>query len=97
MYPEKGAGHGRCDGARPESEKVVVVMSHTDQKGRPKLTEACTLPLTAAGCVDMIITEKAVLTVGRDHFVLKELMNGSTIDEVIGLTDAEIIVDMPFS
>ncbi|MCY8104436.1 3-oxoacid CoA-transferase subunit B [Bacillus mojavensis] len=94
---KKVPGMGGAMELAQKAKKVVVVMSHTDQKGRPKLTEACTLPLTAAGCVDMIITEKAVLTVGRDHFVLKELMNGSTIDEVIGLTDAEIIVDMPFS
>ncbi|MEC3641173.1 3-oxoacid CoA-transferase subunit B, partial [Bacillus halotolerans] len=94
---KKVPGMGGAMELAQKAKKVVVVMSHTDQKGRPKLTEACTLPLTAAGCVDMIITEKAVLAVGRHHFILKELMNGSTIDEVIGLTDAEIMVDMPFS
>ena len=56
------------------AKKVVVVMSHTDQKGRPKLVESCSLPLTAAGCADLIITEKAVIS----------------IDDVIQTTDAEI-------
>jgi hypothetical protein len=40
------------------AKKVVVVMSHTDQKGRPKLVESCSLPLTAAGCADLIITHR---------------------------------------
>lgn len=92
---KKVPGMGGAMELAQKAKKVVVVMSHTDQKGRPKLTERCTLPLTAAGCVDLIITEKAVLEVDSHHFILKELMNGSTIDEVTRLTDAEI--DMPFS
>ncbi|MFP7230435.1 3-oxoacid CoA-transferase subunit B [Bacillus subtilis] len=94
---KKVPGMGGAMELAQKAKKVVVVMSHTDQNGRPKLTETCTLPLTAAGCVDMIITEKAVLEVDGHHFVLKELMNGSTIDEVMRLTEAEIKIDMPFS
>ncbi|MGK9266448.1 3-oxoacid CoA-transferase subunit B [Bacillus inaquosorum] len=94
---KKVPGMGGAMELAQKAKKVVVVMSHTDQKGMPKLTETCTLPLTAAGCVDMIITEKAVLEVDGHHFILKELMNGSTIDEVTRLTEAEIKIDMPFS
>lgn len=94
---KKVPGMGGAMELAQKAKKVVVVMSHTDQKGRPKLTERCTLPLTAAGCVDLIITEKAVLEVDVHHFILKELMNGSTIDEVTRLTEAEIKIDMPFS
>ncbi|WP_121642747.1 3-oxoacid CoA-transferase subunit B [Bacillus vallismortis] len=94
---KKVPGMGGAMELAQKAKKVVVVMSHTDQKGRPKLTETCTLPLTAAGCVDMIITEKAVLEVDGRHFILKELMNGSTITEVTRLTEVEIKIDMPFS
>ncbi|WGV93664.1 3-oxoacid CoA-transferase subunit B [Bacillus stercoris] len=94
---KKVPGMGGAMELAQKAKKVVVVMSHTDQKGRPKLTERCTLPLTAAGCVDLIITEKAVLEVDGHHFTLKELMNGSTIEEVTRLTEAEIKIDMPFS
>ncbi|MEC2059004.1 3-oxoacid CoA-transferase subunit B [Bacillus stercoris] len=94
---KKVPGMGGAMELAQKAKKVVVVMSHTDQKGRPKLTERCTLPLTAAGCVDLIITEKAVLEVDGHHFILKELMNGSTIEEVTRLTEAEIKIDMPFS
>ncbi|MDQ1850956.1 3-oxoacid CoA-transferase subunit B [Bacillus stercoris] len=94
---KKVPGMGGAMELAQKAKKVVVVMSHTDQKGRPKLTERCTLPLTAAGCVDLIITEKAVLEADGHHFILKELMNGSTIEEVTRLTEAEIKIDMPFS
>ncbi|MDR4435389.1 3-oxoacid CoA-transferase subunit B [Bacillus tequilensis] len=94
---KKVPGMGGAMELAQKAKKVVVVMSHTDQKGRPKLTETCTLPLTAAGCVDLIITEKAVFEVDGYHFILKELMNGSTIDEVLKVTEAEIKIDMPFS
>lgn len=72
-------------------------MSHTDHQGKPKLVEKCTLPLTAAGCVDLIITDKAVIAVEQRQFVLKELMNGATEEEVIELTAAELKIDVPFS
>ncbi|MBT2575347.1 3-oxoacid CoA-transferase subunit B [Bacillus sp. ISL-51] len=79
------------------AKKVVVVMSHTDQKGRPKLVDSCSLPLTAAGCANLIITEKAVLSIEEEKFVLKELLNDSTIEDVIRTTDAEVILDECFS
>ncbi len=90
LVPGKSARNGRGDGACPRREKVVVVMSHTDQKGRPKLVESCSLPLTATGCADLIITEKAVISIDDGAFVLEELLNGTTIDDVIQTTDAEI-------
>jgi len=43
-----------------KANKVVVVSRHLDKKGRGKLVPECTLPLTARGCVDVLITERAV-------------------------------------
>jgi acyl CoA:acetate/3-ketoacid CoA transferase beta subunit len=55
----------------------------------------CTLPLTAKGKVNMIITEKAVIEVTPDGLVLKEIMPGFDLDEVVNSTDAELIIQEP--
>jgi 3-oxoacid CoA-transferase subunit B len=41
-------------------KRVVVVMEHNDKAGGAKLLKACTLPLTGAGVVDLVVTDLAV-------------------------------------
>ena len=43
--------------------RVVVVMDHTEKSGAPKLLKACTLPLTGAGVVDLLITDLGVFEI----------------------------------
>src|SRR6187549_3016846 len=59
-------------------KKVVVVMEHS-AKDEPKLLKRCTLPLTGAAVVDMVITDLGVFTVdrkGRSGMSLIELAPG---------------------
>ena len=74
------------------ANKIIVAMLHT-AKGVPKIMKRCNLPLTGLKCVDMIITEKAVLEVTDRGLVLKEIMPGSSLEEVLQATDAELLVD----
>ena len=71
-------------------KRVVVVMDHVEKSGAPKLLKACTLPLTGAGVVDLLITDLGVFEVGRGKSPLKltALASGVTLDEIKAKTEA---------
>ncbi|MEG8022929.1 3-oxoacid CoA-transferase subunit B [Sphingomonas aerolata] len=70
--------------------KVVVVMDHANKAGEPKILEACTLPLTGKGVVDLIITDLCVLACNKQAggLALVELAPGVTLEEVRTKTGA---------
>lgn len=74
------------------AKRVIVAMEHTAKDGAPKILKQCTLPLTAKGEVDMIVTNLAVFTVTRDGLVLKETAPGVSIEMVRSATEADFIV-----
>ena len=71
--------------------RVVVVMDHVEKSGAPKLLKACTLPLTGAAVVDLLITDLGVFDVARGKAPLKliELAPGVSLDEMRSKTEAE--------
>ncbi|HPA37327.1 MAG TPA: 3-oxoacid CoA-transferase subunit B [Phenylobacterium sp.] len=71
-------------------KRVVVVMEHTEKSGAPKLVKACSLPLTGAGVVDMVVTDLGVFQVnrGKTPVTLTALAPGVTVDEVRAKTEA---------
>ncbi len=75
-------------------KRVVVVMDHVEKSGAPKLLKACTLPLTGAGVVDLLITDLGVFEVNRGKSPLKltALAAGVTLDEIKAKTEAEFEV-----
>jgi len=74
--------------------RVVVVMEHCNKKGQPKILPACTLPLTGLRCIDLVITDLAVLEMDaeRRRFVLVERAPGVSVEEIREKTTAEIVV-----
>ncbi len=75
-----------------KAKQVIVLTTHTDRKGRSKLVQECTLPLTARGCVARIFTDMAVIDVTPKGFALCEIAAGLTTDDVIKATDAPLAV-----
>lgn len=71
------------------AKKVIVAMEHT-AKGRHKILKKCQLPLTAMKCVDMIITEQAVMKVTSEGLVLIEINPAFTVEDVQAATGAEL-------
>ncbi len=70
--------------------RVVVVMDHVSKHGDPKILPACTLPLTGKACVDLIITDLAVIACDKPGLRLIECAPGVTADEVRAKTGAEL-------
>ena len=71
--------------------KVILAMEHT-AKGNHKILKECTLPLTAAGEVDMIITEMGVMNVTPEGIELVELNPEFTLDDIKAATGCELII-----
>ena len=73
------------------AKKVIVAMEHT-QKGSPKILKECTLPLTAKGQVNLIVTEMGVMEVTPEGIVLTEYNPEFTVEEIQAATEAKLII-----
>lgn len=85
-------GMGGAMDLAKKAGRVIAVTTHTDKKGNPKLRKTCEMPLTADRCVSLIITDIAVMHVTENGYLLTELFEGHTVEEVIEKTDAQVEV-----
>ena len=93
MIPgKKTPGMGGAMDLLVGAKKVILAMEHT-AKGNPKILKKCTLPLTAKGQVNMIITEMGVMEITPKGIVLKEINPEFTVEQVQAATEAQLIID----
>jgi 3-oxoacid CoA-transferase subunit B len=74
-------------------KRVVVLMEHT-ARGEAKLLHRCTLPLTGAAVVDVVITDLAVFAIDRKGggMELIETAPDVSVDDVRRQTEANFRV-----
>ncbi len=83
-----GGGMDLAFGAR----RLIAVMTHTTRDDQPKVLKKCAFPLTAPRCVDLIVTDIAVIEVTPDGLLLKETAPGWTEADVQALTEPRLRV-----
>lgn len=91
--PERGGGSigGAMDlavGAR----RLIIAMAHTTRDGGARIMRECGYPLTAPDCVDLIVTDLAVIEVTPDGLLLREVAPGVTAEDVQAATEPVLII-----
>ena len=87
MVPGMGGAMDLVTGCK----RVIVAMIHT-AKGKPKILKQCTLPLTSARRISLIVTELAVIEPTEEGLVVRELAPGVTVEQVVEATEATLIL-----
>ena len=87
MVPGMGGAMDLVSGAK----RVIVAMQHS-AKGKSKIVKRCTLPLTSARVVDMVVTELGVIAFTGGRATLVETAPGVTVRQVLDASEAELVV-----
>jgi len=92
MIPgKKTPGMGGAMDLLVGAQLIILAMEHTAGETK-KILKKCTLPLTAAGQVNLIITEMGVMEITPEGIVLKEIHPEFTVEQVQAATEAELII-----
>jgi len=87
MVPGMGGAMDLVTGAK----RVVVAMQHT-AKGKAKIVRECSLPLTSARRIDLVVTDMAVIAFKDGRARLLETAPGVSVADVLAVTEATLEV-----
>jgi acetate CoA/acetoacetate CoA-transferase beta subunit len=73
------------------ANRVIIAMQHT-AKGKPKVVNKCSLPLTSVRPVDLLVTELAVIAFPAGRAKLMETGPGVAVEQVVSATEAELVL-----
>ena len=88
--PDKGPLVGGAMDLAACARSVWVIMEHNTRDGRPRLLERCDLPLTALRCAKRVYTDIAVIDVTPSGFLVEEIADGISRDELQARTGAKL-------
>jgi 3-oxoacid CoA-transferase len=71
-------------------QQLIIMMEHRDSQGRAKLVRQAQYPLTGVSCVDVVVTDVAILRRVDGRFVVEEIADGFSFDEIQALTEFEL-------
>lgn len=74
------------------ADNIIVVMTHASKHGESKLLKKCNLPLTGSACINHVLTDLAYIEIKDGKFWLKERAPGVSVEEIVSLTEGEMIV-----
>lgn len=74
------------------ARKVIVLTEHVTRTGEPKIVRECVYPLTARKCVNLIVTNLAVIEVVKEGLLLKEVIAGLTPEDIQAVTEPRLII-----
>jgi len=74
------------------AKHVIIMMDHCTKDGTPKILKECSLPITGKKCVNLIVSDLAVLEVTPEGLLLREVAPGLTAEDVQKVTEPKLIV-----
>jgi acetate CoA/acetoacetate CoA-transferase beta subunit len=87
MVPGMGGAMDLVTGAK----RVIVAMQHA-AKGKSKIVQKCSLPLTSSRAVDLVVTDLAVIGFPNGKMTLLETAPGISTAEVMAVTEADLLI-----
>jgi 3-oxoacid CoA-transferase subunit B len=74
------------------AKNVIIMMDHCTKDGAPKILKQCSLPITGKKCVNLVVSDLAVIEVTADGLLLREVAPGLTTEDVQKVTEPTLIV-----
>ena len=93
MVPGKAAaGMGGAMDLVSGSKVTIIMTTHCDKEGNPKIVQKTDMPLTGYRVVDYVVSELAVIHITDEGPVLLEIAEDTTVEEVVSKTGAKLII-----